>query len=245
MNSDIDILLPLGPETGDHYWETRFALRSIEKNANGWRRVIVLGKDPGFLSKTSDKILFVPLHEFPCNKEARISNKVVWAFKNISDISDYVAFWNDDYALLKPTDVRSIPFFRKREDLIKCANGSAGRYQTAIKTTGRMLTKEGHPMWQYDLHLPIVYHGDRFLELKWWWAQSQMTTHGLLVKSIYSNVWLPEPGPVHTDCKMQSIEELARAQDRFCFSYNDMAFNNGLKDWLKKQFPDPSSMEVS
>lgn len=242
-NEPIDIVLPLGRGTCRANWELRFALRSIERHAQGWRRVVIVGHDPGFLQ--GDRVRVIKFPEPPFNKEARIAAKVTRAFKD-PRVSDYVAFWNDDFILMRETDVRRIPAFRRPCSLAQSAKGSSGGYQKALRTTGRLLKEAGRPDWQYDIHTPIVFHRPRFEALRQWWVQSEASTNGLVVKSVYANNARKFPGPVYDDCKIRGFTAatLGRIKKRFVFSYADTAFLNGLKEWLLMEYPNPSSMEI-
>lgn len=237
----IDILLPLGPDSQHRNAETRYALRSICKYAKGWRRVVIVGKDPNFLSE-DNRVTMIPRPEFNgFNKEARIALKLQWAFENV-DMTSHVAFWNDDFVLNQEIDVREIPFHRRSYGLMepKCT----GRYREAELLTGRLLYNAGRPSDFYDIHTPIVYQKDRYTSLAWWWRKSKLSHCGLLVKSVYANNFLDEPGPVLSDCKFRgSTFNKEVAQRRYLFSYNSEAMKGTLGKWLKELFPEPCPLE--
>ncbi len=83
------------------------ALRSIQRHAMGLRHIWIVDHAPSWL-REDDRVRIVPRREFRAPKASRIALKVQWAFERL-DLTERVAFGNDDYVLLSDYDIRSIP----------------------------------------------------------------------------------------------------------------------------------------
>jgi hypothetical protein len=241
---EIDILLPLGAGSKHGDAELRFALRSIERHAMGFRRIVIVGKDPGFLSG-DDRIRHVPCGEFGGNHEARIALKLAWAFEN-AELSEWAVLWNDDYICQRPVDVRTFGFLHKGRLEASVASRRRDRYRSALWITSRYLESCGFPSYHYDIHYPMIYHGQRFLGLRKWWELSAKTQCGLVVKSVYANVFLRSVGTQTTDIKLNGTVKALSAdlKMRAVWSYSDSALKGGLLQILSAEFPKPSRFEV-
>lgn len=247
MSDPIDILIPLGRGSHDHNQELRFALRSIERFAQNYKRVVVVGDDPRFL-KEGPRCALYRCAEASGNKEFRIASKIGWAFLH-ADLTEDVAFWNDDFVLTKPVDVSAIPRFQKGPLQKSIAALPATTYRRSLEDTAKLLARGGWPTNHYDIHCPIIYNRASFLRLANWWKASRASYAGLVVKSIYANVIFPDdPGPTMVDCKLQGAEKTpseiqSRISSRWVFSYNTDAFRSGLAGLLQTTFPEHSAFE--
>lgn len=240
LDKPIDILLPLGP--GSHWdnVELRMAIRSIERHAQGLRRIVVVGSIPKWLRET-DRVLPVNLSEFRCNKASRISLKVKWAFEHL-DLTDTVAFWNDDYILSQDTDLRTIPDYY---------HGSLGHpnaktaWQRLLQHASTVLAAAGLPTRHFDIHVPILYERTKFLAINDWWERSRTEQPGLVAKSVYGNNHCQTTAVRHADVKLSGgwRSRIDAVERRWVFSYGDDALRTGLADWLQNRFPEPSPSE--
>jgi hypothetical protein len=236
-----DILIPLGAASQFRNQELRFCLRSIEQYATGYDRVFIIGENPGFLS---NKVCFVPVRDAGGNKEIRIANKVRRAFQ-ATDISDEVAFWNDDYVLTAPIDLSKLESYHNESLEERAANHGGQFYRRSLEATAEQLKRHGLPTWNYDIHVPIIYRKEQFLSLASWWRHSSGLSCGLVVKSVYANNTLREPGPYMEDCKLGRVTDVdAEVKGRWIFSYTDPAFSSGLRPWLRERFPSKSTYEM-
>lgn len=244
----IDFVVPLG--RGSHFKsdELRYCLRSLTKHAKGIRRVVVIGHDPGFLSK---HVLHLKCPEFQMAKEARIATKIEWAFNN-ADLSDEILFGNDDYFFLKPFDARTVPYFQ-RGTLLQAA--TAGKtdaswkpspIQRVVRATNDELVNQGLPTFNYEMHCPIRYRRDIYTQdLKPLWEAGRKSVTGFAPRSVYANYALGiTPGPFGKDMKLKRYygqadleKKLAAQPDRFCLSYGDQPFYDGFEVWLYNRFP--------
>jgi len=231
----IDILLPLGPGSwkGEDR-ELRYCIRSIERNAKNLRRVWIVGHCPRWLRET-DTVRVARREEFASPKGSRISLKVMWAFEHL-DMTDTVAFWNDDYLLTKDVDISAIPNFH------------AGRLWMARKTPWGALRRKTHaaleaaglPTRHYDIHVPMLFERHKFLQLRDWW------TKGYVGKSVYGNHYCESNRRRTSDCKLWKgwrDKVKRRSSERFVISYGNVALQRGLCSWLEANAPAPSPCE--
>jgi orotate phosphoribosyltransferase len=233
-NEPIDILLPLGNGSKHQDLELRMALRSIRRHALGVRHVWIVGHVPAWL-REDDRVRLAHRREFRGPKASRIALKVQWAFEHL-DLTECVAFWNDDYILLKDYDIRSIPDYY-RGDLWR--TGPSGWHQL-LRSTHQALREAGLLTRHYDIHVPIIYQRQKFLELTAWWSR------GLVAKSVYGNHHCNAVAQTTRDCKLQAgwrerIDRVAR--QRWVLSYGDGALRTGFGDWLQERFSLPTAAE--
>jgi len=260
----MDILIPLGTETGWQNNELRYCLRSIDRFATGYDRVFVVGEDPGFLAHEistgtsfgrkadishglNGSSALVRLPEISSNRDARIAWKILWAFAN-TDIADEVAVFDDDYVLVAPMDVRALDYFQQGPLFNSATNSAATTvYRDSLRATASALMAAGKPALDYDVHFPIVYRRKDYMALAPWWERSRADGHGFVIHSVYANNLLPAPGPFMQDCKIRFFHDGVfedQIRGRVLFSYSDGALvNGGFKTWLEKQFPDKSKWE--
>jgi hypothetical protein len=238
----IDILLPLGPGSQVGNLEIRMALRSIEQHAVGLCRVVIVGAIPDFLRET-DRLQLVPLPEFRCNKASRIALKVHWAFEHLS-LTDRVAFWNDDYLMLRDFDIRGIPNYCHGE----LWRTNRSHWHRLLNHTADVLQAAGCSVRHYDIHVPILYHRAKFVALADWWERSRRDKLGLVAKSVYGNIHCRGNETSTNDAKLQTnwrtrIDDLALR--RWIVSYGDAALSAGLGDWMQARYPTPAPWEIS
>lgn len=230
----IDILLPLGPGSRHKDMELRYALRSIFQHAQGLRRVVVVGAIPKWLRET-DQVLPVRRKEFKCNKASRISLKVAWSFENL-ELTPTVAFWNDDYILLRDYDIRSMPSYYRGLLWRK----GVGGWQRLLNHTAKALQSAGLPQRHYDIHVPILLERDRFLVLAEWWIRSRSNSPGYVMKSVYGNNHCTVVAQKTRDMKLRSNwqKRVARLKPgRWVMSYGDATMRAGFGKWLGSRYP--------
>jgi len=238
----IDILLPLGPGSRFENVEIRHAIRSIEQHAIGLRHIVIVGAIPRWLRET-ERVRLVPLREFRCNKASRISLKVKWAFENL-DLTERVAFWNDDYLMLRNFDIRAIPDYYRGE-LWRSRKDS---WRRLLNHTAETLHAHGYGVKHFDIHVPIIYERAKFLAINDWWERGRLDKQGLVAKSVYGNIHCAATATPSRDAKVQSewqrrIDEIAGR--RWIMSYSDGALKAGIAEWMKAQWPEPSEAEFT
>lgn len=236
----IDILIPFGRGSRYTNAELRYALRAIERHAQGYGDVVVVGEDPGFLQGRA-RHLGCP--EANANKAARIAHKLRYAIERGAVGGDF-ALWADDYVLLRDIDVRELkPFYVG--PLGERAPTFAASYGAMMRNTERKLDREGLATLDYDAHAPVLVDAGVFAGMGEWWEESA-SGPGLLVKSAYFNVNPPPKLRRGEDARITGADG-ARvdewAANRWVLSCSDGALAHGLLAWLRARFPERSAFE--
>lgn len=248
----MDILIPLGTGSTWQNNELRYCLRSIERFATGFDRIFITGIDPGFLNtnlvENGNKLVVRAIPDIAGNKQSRIAYKILNTFKQ-TDISDEIIFFNDDFVLNGPVDLSSVPYYQRGDLLVTAPRHQCSLYRQELAATHAALQSAGKPTYHYDIHCPIIYRRQEFIALEDWWIASRAQKIGCVVKSIYANNVLTEPGPYMSDCKVrgQTREQFEKKiKGRWIFSYGDEALKGSfLKNWLASKFPEKSTRELN
>lgn len=215
--------------------ELRFSLRSVEKHCKDVDRIIVVGEKVEFLS---DKLEYHYIKEAEGNKEYRIAMKIYNACKSGIIKGDF-AFMNDDFFFTRPYDWSKN---YAKLDLISRGNE---HYQKAIKDTRDYLIGLGHTTYHFDVHTPIVYNSDQFMDLLLHIQKSMLTTNGMVVKSLYGNINNLKP-TCYMDCKLSTLQtprDFERIKDTPVISCSDGSWHNGVRSYLRKLYPNKSKYE--
>jgi hypothetical protein len=148
----VDIIIPLGIGSKSNDDELRLLLRSIEKNGIGYNKIIIVAtKSPNWLQNVEllqyDDILTQ-------NKDGNIINKVLFALKNVSDISNEFVWTCDDCVILQEFDFSAIPpIFNNRSK--KDFSEKGNRWQKRIRRTFDFFEERNFPLkHNYESHVP-------------------------------------------------------------------------------------------
>lgn len=236
----MDILYILGSGSKFKNNELRYSLRTLEKFIPNPSRVIVVGEDPGFLSKAVD---FYPMPEAVGNKEYRIAKKIEWACKKDVVTAPFL-FMNDDLFLTQSINPETYPYYHKGQ---LTQDPPKNSYQKSLHNTDAFLRSQNKTTLHYDVHMPIIYNPEKFLELSGVWQFSKTLASGLVVKSIYSNTFVnPKEAVEIKDVKFSRLktpEDYARLKGRDVFSCSDAGWLQGVGMHIAKQFTNKSKYE--
>lgn len=216
----IDILIPLGTGSLHRNLELRCCVASIRRHVVGYRRIVVVGAPIGFELPGVD---YVPFRQPRWNKEAAIASVIQHACWR-ADLSPEFAMFNDDYVVTKRLELETYPNYFNGSLLERAAVNSS-TYRFSLRSTAFELKAVGKGQLNFDVHMPMRMRTDMFLALGPWWARSASTTHGLVVKSLYGNLYEIE-GTYHADAKLsrQTTEQIREiASQRDVISYSDAA----------------------
>jgi hypothetical protein len=230
--SSVSIVLPLGTGSKSSNLELRYCLRSIEKYAKGVQNIFLIGERPRFLNL--EKVLHIPLKDC-ARKQLSIKRKIEAALHH-PHCTETFAFWNDDFVLLRDTDLAHLPVYYSG-DLASVSEKGARHLLPDLK-------KKGLPTRHADIHCPILYNKEMFTEAM---QAFDWQDRDFVIKSLYSNYHRLE-GLEMKDLKINTslIYERIRAeiQDRWIFSYGDYGLNPPMKMLLEELFPEPSKYEL-
>ncbi len=218
--------------------ELLYSLRTLERHALGIDRVVIVGEKPHFLDY--DKVVYSPFPDTLNNKEYSIASKIYHACESGLVDGDFF-FCNDDFFFTRDFLAPVFPYFQKGP---LYGGFSATGYNEYLKHTRDYLVVNGKDFFHFDVHAPIVYNSEKFLELKETWEYSKKTI-GLVAKSAYCNMHGVK-GPEYVDVKLKSfgVDDYHKAIESVCFSIYDSAWKAGVFEYLKTNYPNKSKWEL-
>lgn len=235
----MDALYILGKGSIFNNDELRYSLRTLERFVSGISRVVLVGENPGFLS---EKVNYHQLQDVQGNKEYRISQKIMTACLN-NWVGDDFLFLNDDFFFVKKINANNYPNYYKGN--LKFSKNNGG-YQKALSDTANYLTKIEATTYHFDVHTPIIYNKQKFIDLAPHFQESKKAIYGFVVKSIYANIY-QLPKKKYRDAKLNSLLELQdyeRILKTNVFSCSDIGWRRGVAQYLKRTNPNPSKFEI-
>lgn len=238
----IDIVYALGSGSKWNDKEIRYSLRSVEKHLTNVRNVYIVGQCPDFLKN----VIHFPYIDYHRWKETRIALKILNAC-HIKGMSDNFLFMNDDHFLISDYDAAEFPYYWK-ETLSATAQARRfeDAYRKSLTNTYGILTNKGLMSYNFDVHCPILYNKERFIEFykKYDWE----TNYSFVIKSLYCNTERIK-GERISDCKICSpllnLDDLKdEIKGRMFFSIGDRVLQNDkMEELLKELYPDKSKYE--
>jgi len=231
----MQLLYIIGSGSLHYNEELRFSLRTVQEHCKDVTSITVVGEPVHFLN---DKVNFYPIKEADGNKEYRIAMKVYNACKNGFIKGDF-AFMNDDFFFTEPYD------WTKNYAKAELNPKGNDNYQKAIGDTRNYLLSLGKSIHNFDVHTPIIYNSEKFMELLPHFEQSKLTTNGMTVKSLYGNIYGLEP-TLYNDCKLSTLQTQSDFNKMIGFpviSCSDGCWSNGMRSYLRKLYPNKSIYE--
>lgn len=233
----MDIVYPIGRGSQWYNNELRFSLRSVEKHLKGFQNIYIVGLKPNFC-KNVIHAPYVEIHE----KERNIMEKVKLAC-SIPELSEDFIFMNDDHLICKDIEAKDIGFYYSMtiEEMILKRNAGF-KYRAAMENTIKNL--EGKPHLYYDIHTPIIYNKQKFVEVMDF--ANWEVKHGNVVKSLYANSVDVEPiemGDIKINGRFTEQDLETKFEERLFISYSDRAICNSFKNILLKKYPNKSKYE--
>lgn len=236
------VLYVLGKGSQFNNEELRYSLRSLEKYGKNITRVVVVGEDPGFLS---DKVEFHKRPEAKGHIPWRITDKVLFAIEKAKIRGNFLLI-ADDVFLTRETDMKAIPY-EYRGYLNRRSTHPDQRYFQTLLEACYWLQKSGCSILDYEMHKPFLFNAKKFLKLAHAWEHSRSSTFGMVLQSVYGNYF--EVGGVRAhDVNLKHLNrdsDFEVLNNSYCISCTDMSWERGFKDWLEKEFPQPSIFEIT
>jgi hypothetical protein len=244
----IDVVYVLGKGSRWNNNEIRFSLRSIEKHLKNYGKVWVVGECPKFLKD----VIHVPFPDCQKAKENNIYIKIAAACKE--QVSDEFLLFNDDHFLNSDFDTESFPFFyqEKVSDVMN-ARTIFDNYYRALYNTHLALSKKEAQEYYYDVHTPIRIHKRYFLAAMPFYFEdnfidSDIDKYGYVVKSLYANSIMDEPGTPYKDVKITQAKNKEEIEEQI---KNSLIFSTGESHFVKHHlrtimpslYPDKSKWE--
>lgn len=242
---DCDIVIPLGPGSAYENMELRFLLRSIEENASGVGRVIVVSTcAPEWLSANVE-VLKVP-DELGDNKDGNLLKKTIRAIETYGIRN--MTWCADDNIFLQPTRLSTIPTIvnNRTRDVFK---SKGGRWAARVMSTFDWADGRGvHLDHSLESHCPQTFLGaDQLPALMKdvdYVAQpiTIMTCFHVLLGTWDGNIYGKEWQQVVKDTYEMPTGAFTPPTKRFV-GYGDDGYADGLGSWLRTRFSKKSRYE--
>jgi len=244
-HSKIDVMYPLADGSLNDNLELRYSLRALEKHVSNIDTVFIIGDQ---LPSWVNNAIWIPKSDTAREKQVNILEQIM-VMCNYKAATDNFLFMNDDHFFSKDVIASQLPYFNKGElerGIRNHHNSGVHRgYVNTLENTQRELERRGLSTLNYDIHLPIVYNKEKFLEIasQYDWNQQQ----SLAIKSIYCNTlgvkglrvpdmrfWRPFP--------KETV--LKKVQGAIGFSVSDSGLLGGFIEALEKLYPNKSKYEI-
>jgi hypothetical protein len=238
----MNVLIPLGIGSAWNDNELRFCLRGIEKRLKGYGDIVIVGQCPDWLTG----VIHIPAEDKwqAHYRDYNIYNKIRIAIEDGRVGSEFL-FFNDDHFLLHDFEASSFPYHYS-QSLHKCSERikNVSFYRHVLTNTLNLLVSRNCPDKHFDIHAPIIYKSDLFLQHVS--SADWKKPYGYAIKSLYCNLVGIE-GEEYEDVKINeplSAGEIYKVlQDRFYFSIGNKSLNADMKDVLHQLYPVPSRYE--
>lgn len=240
----IDIVIPLGDGSNGSRWEDnelKYSLRSLEKYARNFGKVFIVGARPRFKWQNLNHI---PAKD-RFGHERNIMEKFMIA-ANCPHVSDNFMMWNDDYFLRSEIDCAAYPnYYSSTIEHYMERRSRYDGYRISMENTARILKKQTLPRLMFDIHCPMIYNKQKFIEIMS--RADWRVGNGYIVKSLYANSLRLE-GEEMSDLKLHgtfTVAQLeAKTAGRHIFSISDKTINRDLRDFLSNLYPEKSKYEI-
>lgn len=212
--------------------ELRYSLRSLSQIKEESLQLCLVGEKPAWCKPD----IFIETKNVGITKEAAIMNKLLLACQH-KDVSNEFLMVNDDHYLLKTIFISEIAFWTDGSLEQKITEKGYGAYGAALKNTLFTLINLGLPTRHYDIHVPIKYQKDKFIDIMSFYDWAKKPT--FVIKSLYCNTLMVEP------TNMSDNVERGKG-----FNPNAMWLSTAhdivlpTKKWIQNRFPTKSPWEI-
>src|SRR5690606_7898060 len=121
-------------------------------------------------------------------------------------------------------------------------DGPSRGYSRTLRNTSRYLEENGFTTYNFDVHAPIEYNSEKFIDISNHLDKGKQEFSGMVTASIYGNVYGFKPMP-YTDVVLTSLrytEDFDRMETNQMFATSNAGFGNGVKEYLEALFPNKS-----
>jgi hypothetical protein len=222
--------------------ELRYSIRSFYKHLKGFNRVVVCGHRPAFLKG----VIYIPVEDPHRNNPARnIYEKILAVCQRDGITSDFICS-SDDIFLMRDFEAPCFPYyFTGPMSEVFTKLSEKNYYKGHVKTTLDALTNTGKPSLYYNLHCPVVYNRQKFLQVMP--AYDWTIKKGYISKSLYCNN-VGVTGERADDCKIHTPKTSTairrKIEGKPFFSTNKHSFTAKMEEVLEQLFPIPSPWET-
>lgn len=244
-----DLLYVIGQGSTNNNMELRYSLRSIEKYCTNYDRVFIVGYKPDFIN---ENIIFIPCEDICVGYK---HHNILWCIQNTAfttDISDDFVLQSDDHFYCSNYDFDTIPVYMKEmlQDSIP-EEHKYNMYMHSLVNTRKLLEKYDYPYYNCSQHCGTLLNKQIIKKLNNTIIQDAHFDYECAEPTcIISNPMIKEHNltPVHRD-DIKIEEPLTkeafydRIKDNFCFSLNDDAIDDTMREILSELYPNKSIYE--
>ena len=237
---EYDVLIPFRERSSAaNGEELRMALRSIERNLVGYRKIWVAGPT---LPKWARNVEFVRVPDLGKNKQERINHAIVSVLSK-PECAENVIFWADDNALLLKTRCDAFPRVRNSGDLSD-VKPSQTWWDNTRHATAEALKARGLPTVDYEAHTPVLFRRDDYLNMQREFDFTG-TEPGLCYISLYCNRYPVEKVQMREEVKATVTDRFGREvfNGKRFLGYNDNGVKAGVLQVLGEALNTPCRYE--
>lgn len=236
-NSKIDVFYVLGTGSKWGNKELMYSLRSLEMFGRNIKNVYVVGNKPTF---TNNNVKWIEAYDigYPSTNHWHKVRK----FFNQTNIRRAV-YMMDDVFFTKEVDFTNYPYYQRGQlEITKNPNS----YHTSLNNTKIELEKMNKPTTNFEVHCPIIYEKDKFLELTDKFDSLRKKYRQFVqVRSIYCNYNNIEG--IYTDDVKIYKKDMPNPYEKMnkidCFSISDDVIRMGIDKILQEKYPNKSKYE--
>jgi hypothetical protein len=246
-DSAVDVVYVLGSGSKWYNNEIRYSIRSIQQNLSGYRKIFVVGADPGFLTG----VIHVPCNDiYRGNADGNIIHKILHLIKTTGNqLTDEFVFMSDDQFFLMPFDARDLKLYYC-VDMAQVPDTYFPNltWRNRLKHTRDYLIAGGKTAYNFDVHIPVLFNKELFSAI--FSSCNYATGAGYTIVSVYANnlqngVPVKLSGEKAEFFRPMSLADINYfAQSATFLAINDSGLNPSMKEFLENQFPKPSIYET-
>lgn len=157
-----DVIIPLGPGSSHDNMELRYLLRSIERNLEGYGRVIIVSTcAPEWLDRNAVEVLEEG-DIYDHNKDANLHRKTLEAIRRL-DVGWFV-WCADDNAFMQPVKAGWLPTLHNHRGQ-EAFKGDGGTWRVRVLNTFAWAASRGVDLpHNFECHAPQLFDGRALLE---------------------------------------------------------------------------------
>lgn len=173
--------------------EIRYSLRSVDVFGHRYNKMFIIGGKPNFINYNKvNHLSYEDNHEVA---EYNVFKKLIYLVDN-SNVSEDFILMNDDFYLLKPIDLSTIPYYYKRQE-ISTVYANQNTFNDMAMITREFLLKNNKPIYDFKPHYPIIYNKHKLKGLVPLFEESfKISPLGLSLRDLYGN-WYDVPNKTY------------------------------------------------
>lgn len=238
----MDVLIPLAATSNNDFLELKIALRSLAQCSDVGTIYVITKADIQWIQN----VKIVPIDDpYTNNKDKNLIRKIHLTLQMFPEITDFV-IWMDDFVVTKPIALNEIPDIYNNRGLGSFTKVGLTKWQARLKNTleiFKLFNKDVSCNW--DAHVPIKLNSEKILQglnnISYLAPGCNFTLCTLLA-NICDKTKDKAIDQDSVKCTCESAKYVLDTSKLF-IGYNDVAFNNGLKDKLLVLFHDKSRYE--